>query len=109
MTLFQVFYDAGPNGLWVFLLVTVILGASTAFVSGQAIAQTWRPFWHALGYALVIGLAVRFIHFALFEELLVSLRNYVIDCAVLVAAASAGFTVARRYQMQLQYGPLTAG
>ena len=108
MSLFQVFYDSGPNGHWIFLLVSVILGASTAFVSGQAIAQTWRPFWHALGYTLVIGLAVRFIHFALFEEVLLSLRNYIIDCCVLVAAASIGFVLARRRQMLEQYGPLTA-
>lgn len=109
MSLFQVFYDSGPNGVWIFLLVSVIFGASTAFVSGQAIAQTWRPFWHALGYALVIGLAVRFIHFALFEEVLLSLRNYIIDCAVLGATASLGFVLARRRQMQQQYGPLNSG
>ncbi len=106
MNLFQIFYNAGPNGHWVFLLVTVIMGGSTAYVAGKAIAETWRPAWHALAYALVIALAVRFIHFALFEEVLLSLRNYVIDSAILVAAAIVGYLLTRRRQMLSQYSIL---
>jgi len=106
MSLFQFFYDTGPKGFWIFLLVTVIMGGSTAYVSGRAIAETWRPLWHALGYTLLIGLAARFIHYALFEEILVSLRNYVIDCAVLLAAALTGYGITRRRQMSAQYGVL---
>ncbi len=106
MSLFQIFYDAGPNGLWIFLLVTVVLGACTAYVSGKAIAGTWRPMWHSIGYALIIALAVRFIHYALFDEVLLSARNYVIDCGVLIAATLAGFRITRRNQMAQQYDVL---
>ena len=106
MNLFQIFYNAGPNGHWVFLLVTVIMGGSTAYVAGKAIAETWRPMWHALAYALLIGLAVRFIHFALFEEVLLSLRNYTVDSAILIAAAMAGYVLTRRRQMVSQYSIL---
>ena len=109
MSLFHVFYDAGPNGLWIFLLVTVIMGGSTAYVSGKAIAETWRPAWHGLVYALIVGLAVRFIHFALFQEVLVSGRNYLVDCAILIAAALAGYQITRRRQMAQQYSVLNAG
>ena len=108
MSLFQVFYDAGPNGIWIFLLVTVIMGGSTAYVSGKAIAETWRPIWHAVGYALVIGLAVRFIHFALFQEVLVSGRNYAIDCALLILAAVVGYLRTRHRQVEQQYSVLSA-
>ena len=38
-------YDAGPNGDWVFLLVTVIMGGMAAYATGGAIASTWRPRW----------------------------------------------------------------
>jgi uncharacterized membrane protein YhaH (DUF805 family) len=106
MPLFQTLYDAGPNGHWVFLLVTVIMGGCTAYVSGKAIAETWRPAWHAIAYALIIGLAARFIHFALFEEVMLSGRNYLIDCIVLIAAAAVGYLVTRRRQMLAQYGSL---
>lgn len=108
MGLFNLIYTAGPSGIWVFLLVSVILGGSTAFVSGKAIAETWRPFWHGIVYVLIIGLAVRFIHFALFEEVLVSAKNYLTDCAILMLAATAGYTLTRRRQMREQYGALDA-
>lgn len=103
MPLFQILYDAGPNGHWVFLLCTIVLGGGAAYVTGRAIAETWRPFWQVIGYALALALFVRFMHFALFEERLVSLRNYTIDAAILIALAVVGYLVARRRQIATQY------
>ncbi len=108
MQLFDLTYSGGPNRFWIFLLVTVAMGGSTAFVSGRAIAATWRPFWHALVYALVIGFAVRFIQFALFDAPLVSVRTYLTDCIILLLAAIWGYVATRKVQMIEQYGPLTA-
>lgn len=109
MSLFNVFYASGPKGLWIFLFVTVVMGGATAYVSGKAVAETWRPYWQGLFYALVLGLAVRFIHFALFNEVLLSMRNYIIDCAVLLSANAVGYLVTRRRQMIQQYGDLGPG
>ena len=109
MALFNQVYTAGPHGLWIFLLVSFVMGCSTAYVAGRAIAETWRPYWHAIVYALIIGLAVRFIHFALFEEVLLSARNYIVDCALLLLAGTVGYNVTRRRQMQQQYGILLGG
>jgi len=97
-------YETGPNGLWVFLLVTIILGGSAAFISGRAIAQTWRPFWHIPLYMLLLAAFVRFFHYALFWEVLVSLRNYLVDFAVLFALAILGYRMTRSRQMKTQYG-----
>jgi predicted permease len=102
--MFSTFYDAGENGLWVFLLCTLVLGAGTAYITGRAIAETWRPLWQVIVYALLLGLVVRFMHFALFEEVLLSARNYLVDCMVLLASALTGYFVARRRQMLIQYG-----
>jgi hypothetical protein len=88
----------------VFLLVTVIMGGAAAFVSGKAIAQTWRPFWHIPLYMLGLTLVVRFFHYALFEEPLVSLKNYLVDFAVALAAAMLGYRMLRARQMARQYG-----
>ncbi|MDX2155873.1 MAG: hypothetical protein SFW09_05105 [Hyphomicrobiaceae bacterium] len=101
-------YDAGPDGLLVFLFVTLILGGLGAFVSGRAIAQTWRPLWHVPVYMLALAAAVRFIHFAIFGEVLFSLRNYAVDLAVLTLLAVAGFRAMRSRQMLDQYGWLPA-
>jgi predicted permease len=103
MSWFRVLYDAGPNGHWVFVLCTLILGGTTAYVTGRSIAETWRPFWQVIAYALLIGLVVRFMHFALFEEVLVSMRNYAVDSIVLLVLGVLGYQMARRRQMATQY------
>jgi cell division protein FtsW (lipid II flippase) len=64
----EALYDGGDNALWTVILVTCVMGGGAAFVSGRAIAQTWRPFWHVPLYMLGLALVVRFWHFALFDE-----------------------------------------
>ena len=102
--MFESFYETGPNGLWVFLLVTIILGGSAAYISGRAIAQTWRPFWHLPLYMLLLAACVRFFHYALFWEVFLSLQNYLVDFAVQVVLASIGYRTTRSQQMRAQYG-----
>jgi hypothetical protein len=94
-------YDTG-NG-WVFLLVTIVMGGAAAFMSGRAIAQTWRPYWHIPLYALPIAATVRFFHYALFHEPLLSVKNYAVDLVVVLLAASLGYRVLRARQMAQQY------
>ena len=95
------FYEEGSAG--VFLLVTVILGGGAAALAGRAIAQTWRPWWQIVAYMLILGGAVRFIHFALFGGTLLSLHYYVVDSAVCMACGCLGFRAARAAQMVRQY------
>ncbi len=92
------------DSLGVFLLVTVLLGGGAAWLSGRAVAHTWRPWWQVVAYMLILGLAVRFIHFALFDGTLVSPYYYAVDTGVEVAIGLAGFRVTRRRQMASQYG-----
>jgi len=87
----------------VFLLVSVVLGGGAAALAGRAVARTWRPWWQLVGYMLILGAAVRFFHFALFEGTLLSMHYYVVDFTVCLAAAFAGFHAARRTQMLQQY------
>jgi hypothetical protein len=94
-------YETG-NG-WVFLLVTVVLGGSAAFMSGRAVAQTWRPYWHIPLYMVPIAATVRFFHYALFGEPMVSLQNYLVDFGLVLIAASLGFRLLRARQMAQQY------
>lgn len=96
-------YDAGPNGDWVFLLVTVIMGGMAAYATGSAIASTWRPRWQLVAYGFLIAAAVRFIHYALFDEPFIAPRSYVVDLVVLIAAATFGFRLTRSRQMREQY------
>lgn len=87
----------------VFILVSLILGGGAAYLSGRAIAGTWRPLWHVVMYMLVLGGVVRFMHFALFEGTLLSLHYYLVDTAICLGFGWLGFRATRAGQMSTQY------
>jgi hypothetical protein len=90
-----------------FLLLTVVLGGGAAWLAGRAIAQTWRPWWQGMLYMFILGGAVRFLHYALFDGTLLSAWGYALDTAVALAFAAAGFRATRTRQMARQYGFLS--
>ena len=87
----------------VFVLVTIVLGGGAALLAGRAIALTWRPWWQTAVYMAILGGAVRFIHFALFDGTLLSLHYYVVDSIVCLGFGFAGYRRARARQMVTQY------
>ncbi|MBI4274779.1 MAG: hypothetical protein HY659_08785 [Rhizobiales bacterium] len=96
------------------LLVTGVIGGGAAGLAGRAIAQTWRPYWHTVLYMILLGAAVRFVHFALFEADLLSLPSFIVDTGYLIAVSLLAFRITRTAQMVTQYpwlyartGPLT--
>lgn len=101
-------YQADANAGAAFAIVTLLLGGCAAFASGRAIAETWRPAWQVPLYMTLLGLAVRFVQYAVFGSVLVSLRNYLVDLAVLLVFATAGYVVTRRGQLARQYPWLSA-
>ena len=89
--------------IWLFLLITVIMCGWAAWMTGRAIALTWRAFWNLILYLLILGAAVRFIHYALFQGTLVSVHYYAIDTIVVLIIGSLGFQYYRARQMTSQY------
>ncbi|EME71075.1 hypothetical protein H261_04917 [Paramagnetospirillum caucaseum] len=73
------------TSLPVFAGLTLILFGGCAFMTGQALAATWRPLWQVIPYALMLGAADRFLGFALFGGELLSLAGWLLDSAVLAA------------------------
>lgn len=94
----------GENVLVTFPLVSLGMGGLAAYMSGRAMAQTWRPFWHVPLYMLALAATVRFCHFALFEEPLLSLPSYLADFATALVIAVLGYQSVRAQQMCTQYG-----
>lgn len=86
-----------------FYLVTVFLGGGAAWLSGRAVASTWRGYRQAVIYALLLGCAVRFFHFALFEGTLLSLPHFLTDTAFVLALSTLGFRAERAAQMATRY------
>ena len=96
------------------LLVTGLIGGGAAWLAGRAIALTWRPLWHLVFYMALLGAAVRFVHFALFEGTLLSLPSYAVDTLYLLLIGTLAWRMTRASQMATQYywlyertGPLT--
>ncbi len=91
------------DSVGVFLLVTVVLGGGAAALAGRAVALTWRPWWQLVVYMLMLGAAVLFIHFALFEATFLSIHYYAVDTLVCMALGFTGFQAARARRMVAQY------
>lgn len=89
--------------IWLFLLVTVVMGGWMAWMIGRGIALGWKPYWQAVVSLLLLGFAVRFIHHALFEGTLLSPHYYVVDTVVLLIIGSLGYRATRARQMTTQY------
>lgn len=105
-----IYEEATP---WVFLIMTVVIGGGTAWLTGRAVALNWRPLWTLVVYVLLLTGALRFLHFALFEGAFVSLESaernraalyfMTVDLVVLMIAAAIGWRVTRASQMTTQY------
>jgi hypothetical protein len=91
------------GSLGVFIGVTLGVMGFAAYMTGQAVANTWKPVWHGVAYALLLGLVDRFLIYALFDGELLSPVGYVVDAAMLVAIALLAFRIAQVRKMVQQY------
>jgi hypothetical protein len=81
------------------LALTIIMFGGGGFMMGQALADTWRPWWQILPYSALLALGNNFLGFALFQgaffvdslfsknakPLSEALFEYLIDFVVIVA------------------------
>ena len=89
--------------IWQFFFVTCLLGGWAAWMTGRACAQTWRPMAGLVVYLLLLGIAVRFIHHALFEGTMFTAQYYIVDTIVLLVVGILGYRFTRTNQMVTQY------
>jgi uncharacterized membrane protein HdeD (DUF308 family) len=87
----------------VFVGVTLVLAGGAAHLTGQAMAQHWRSRWLVVLYMCLLGLANRFVVYALFDGPLLSLGDYLVDTAVLIAIGSLSYQRTRARYMVRQY------
>lgn len=91
------------TSLAVFITVTVVILGFAAYMTGQALAGTWRPLWQLFVYCALLACASRFLIFALFDGVLLSASGYVIDAVVLMIIAGFAFRLTRARKMVAQY------
>ncbi|MSP82101.1 MAG: hypothetical protein EXQ94_03970 [Alphaproteobacteria bacterium] len=87
----------------VFIGVTIILFGGAALMMGRAVGATWRPAWHCVGYGLMLGVADRFLIFALFGGDGLSLTGLAIDTGLIIAIALLARRVTQVNRMIGQY------
>ncbi len=90
-------------GLLTFVLITLILGGLGAWAAGRALAQTWRPMPTILLYMLFLTAGIRFLHYALYGETLLSLHYFIVAYVWTTIVAALGYRQKRATQMATQY------
>ncbi len=91
------------NSFWVFFFLTVIIAGGAAYMTGRALAGSWRSPVQPVLAMLLLGLADRFFHFSLFEGSLLSVQYYLVDTAVLILISLVAYRLTRVGQMVAQY------
>ena len=87
----------------VYFGVTICIAGWAAYMMGQALASTWRPMWQVILYSILLGLADRFIVFALFDGELLSISGWLIDTATLMLIGLLSYRSTQARKMVSQY------
>jgi hypothetical protein len=98
-----VLWSDSPYGLFTFILITLVLGGAGAWATGRAIAKNWRPLATLVPYMVFLTAAVRFLHYALYGEPLLSPALFISALIWMIAVAALGYRAMRATQMATQY------
>jgi len=90
-----------PVGAYVGFVV-VLMGFA-AFMTGQAVAATWKSVWQLLPYGLLLALAGRFLLFALFDGELLALPGFLVDLALMIAVGLFAWRITYVRKVVSQY------
>jgi len=92
-----------PYGIFTFVLITLVLGGLGAWATGRAMAQTWRPLAMLALYMVFLTAGVRFLHYALYGEPLLSPALFISAYVWTMAVGAVGYRAMRAIQMATQY------
>ncbi len=99
------------------LALTIIMFGGGGFLMGQALADTWRPWWQILPYGALLALGNHFLGFALFQGAFIidslfsknakpvseALFEYSFDAVVIIAFALLAYRLTLARKMPAQY------
>lgn len=102
------------HSILIYLFLTGCLGGGAATMMGRNFATNWRPTGQVVLAGIGLAIAVRFLHYALFEQQLLTLPGFLIDAVAVIFFSLLGHRWRRTEQMTSQYywlyertGPLT--
>ncbi len=86
-----------------FLVLTMFLGGGAAFLAGRANAKSWKSPVTLFINMLLLNCGLRFLHFALFEQELLSVEHFISQGIILEAFAFLGYRLTMAKQMAAKY------
>ena len=86
-----------------FLVMTVVVFGSAAFLTGHALAQNWRPAWQILPATVLLAAADRFLLHALFGAESAPFGGFPLAAPILALMTAAAYYVTRARKMVQQY------
>jgi hypothetical protein len=86
-----------------FAAITGVIMGFAAYMTGYALASTWKPLWQVGIYCALLAAGARFLMFALGDGRLFSLLGYLASVLVLEAIGIAGWQLNRARKMVTQY------
>jgi hypothetical protein len=86
-----------------FIGVTLVLFGGAAFMTGQALAGTWRPIWQMVPYGFLLAAADRFFSWSLFGGELLSPLGFVVDSIVIIVIGVFAYRLMLAHKMSAQY------
>ncbi len=96
-------WPATPHGLYVFLGLTLVLGGLGAVSIGRAMAATWNPVTKVVFYCALLAAGVQFLHYALYQERLLTVHYYLVNFAALAVIGVVAWRLQRVRQMTERY------
>ncbi len=94
---------ATPGEWYVFAGLTCVLFGGASWLTGAAVAGTWRPAWQVFTWSLLLAGFDRFLHYALFGGDLLSVGGALRDYAVILAVGLVAWRFTHVTRMVLQY------
>ena len=98
----------------VFLGFTLMIFGGAAWLTGGAVASTWRSPWQVVGYSLLLGLFDRFLAWGMFGSALFSPGGFIRDFSLILAIGlfswrirHVGRIVAQYPWLYVRRGPLS--
>lgn len=87
----------------VFLFLTVIIFGGASFLMGQAIAETWRPFWQNIVYGVLLVALERFLAWALFKAPPLNMGAILLNTTIIISFALLAYRLTLVRKMVSQY------
>ncbi|WP_105383403.1 DUF6867 family protein [Neorhizobium alkalisoli] len=97
------FFESDTGVRYLLRFLVLVIGFWTAWRAGKAAAEGWNNYLTVLVYTLLLGVVMRFLHFALFQGPFISAFYYILDVVILLVFSSAGFRIRRTRQMVQNY------